>query len=533
MRKASKLLMFLASITVAVTLVGCAQPHSHTFSSDCDTTCNTCEHTREVGVEHTATDDGDCTTAVLCELCGEVKIEAKSAHTPEADDGDCTTAVECSECDKNAVEAKEAHTPEADDGDCTTAVKCSECDKNAVEAKSAHTPEADDGDCTTAVECTECDKNAVEAKDAHTPATDDGDCTTAVECLECDKNAVEAKDAHTPGEDDGDCATAIKCSDCDLIAVEAKDAHEFGADDGKCVHCETVAVAKVGDVFYIDFNEALSNWAEGTTLTLYKDIASGTVSETIEVMNKSVTLDLNGHTLDMNPHPDAFRVGNISVEHEDGERVETVIPGTLTILDSKNSGSINSKHMSIVVCGTLNLKSGTIERMVTNYGTLNMTGGKIVGMTGDGLVHAIRNLGTVNISGGTLMGYYGIYNFSADCIVNISGSPTIEGKDWDTSNQGASIYCDGNVSISGTPNFIGAGRGVLSLATPVTLNTQPADGEVWGVYMDSSAITENNVVFAIPGEGVVLDETKFVSVVEGYEVTKLTDGSLALTPIAE
>ena len=106
MKKVSKLIVLLASVVTVAMFAGCQTPHSHSYSSDCDTTCNTCEHTREVEVEHTATDDGDCTTALLCELCGEVKIEAKSAHTPEADDGDCTTAVECTECDNNAVEAK-------------------------------------------------------------------------------------------------------------------------------------------------------------------------------------------------------------------------------------------------------------------------------------------------------------------------------------------------------------------------------------------------------------------------------------------
>lgn len=67
---------------------------------------------------------------------GDGKISATGNHTPETDDGDCTTAIECSVCGTVTTPAKDAHTPEADDGDCTTAVKCVNCDKNAVEAKS-------------------------------------------------------------------------------------------------------------------------------------------------------------------------------------------------------------------------------------------------------------------------------------------------------------------------------------------------------------------------------------------------------------
>ena len=83
---------------------------------------------------HNGTDDGDCTSEVMCS-CGYVTIAAKAAHVAGEDDGDCTTAIKCVNCDKIAVEAKAAHVAGEDDGDCTTAVKCVNCEKDAVEAK--------------------------------------------------------------------------------------------------------------------------------------------------------------------------------------------------------------------------------------------------------------------------------------------------------------------------------------------------------------------------------------------------------------
>ena len=174
-------------------------------------------------------DDGDCSTAIPCAVCGKDAVPA-GTHTAGEDDGDCTTAIACSVCGQEAVAAKDAHVAGEDDGDCTTAVKCVNCDKEAVAAKDAHVAGEDDGDCTTAVKCVNCDKEAVAAKDAHEAGEDDGDCTTAVKCVNCDKEAVAAKEAHVPAEDDGDVTTAVKCQSCDHICVEAKEAIDLTID---------------------------------------------------------------------------------------------------------------------------------------------------------------------------------------------------------------------------------------------------------------------------------------------------------------
>ena len=128
------------------------------------------------------------------------------------------------------LEIKElGHTRGEDDGDCSTAIPCAVCGEDAVPA-GTHTAGEDDGDCTTAIACSVCGQEAVAAKDAHVAGEDDGDCTTAVKCVNCDKEAVAAKEAHVPAEDDGDVTTAVKCQSCDHICVEAKEAIDLTID---------------------------------------------------------------------------------------------------------------------------------------------------------------------------------------------------------------------------------------------------------------------------------------------------------------
>ncbi len=93
---------------------------SHAFDNDCDTSCNKCSFTREI--THTPNeDDGDCGTAVTCSICGVVTTIAKPSHAfNNACDVDCNN-VGC------AFTRVTTHVPNADDGNCTTDVLCSIC----------------------------------------------------------------------------------------------------------------------------------------------------------------------------------------------------------------------------------------------------------------------------------------------------------------------------------------------------------------------------------------------------------------------
>ncbi|MBQ8850007.1 MAG: hypothetical protein IJ011_06745 [Clostridia bacterium] len=65
---------------------------------------------------HSATDDGDCTTALVCD-CGHTITKAKD-HVAGEDDGNCTTAVKCVSCDKDAVAATTGHNDTNQDYTC-------------------------------------------------------------------------------------------------------------------------------------------------------------------------------------------------------------------------------------------------------------------------------------------------------------------------------------------------------------------------------------------------------------------------------
>ena len=181
-----------------------------TDDGDCTTAleCTVCEkNAKEAKNEHTPKeDDNDCATALTCNFCDHIFTEAKehefsksfnatheahwyiclnegcevknlfANHTPEDDDGDCTTDILCKVCGWGVESGNEEHTPEADDGDCTTPVKCIHCDIYVIEAKTEHNSEGDDGDCTTALRCSDCTKNVLEARDEHIDENIDGKC---------------------------------------------------------------------------------------------------------------------------------------------------------------------------------------------------------------------------------------------------------------------------------------------------------------------------------------------------------------------
>ena len=264
------------------------------------------------------------------------------------------------------------------------------------------------------------------------------------------------------------------------------------------------------------FSDALTAWAEGTTLTLLGDATYDDGELLIE--DKAVILDLNGYTLTLTETSATARI-NVAANAE------------LTIRDSGENGQIDSYNQSVQGNGILYLESGTLNKQmqVGNTGTFYMTGGKVLGRNfQDQNCMAIRVVSSAiaYISGGTLQGYNALVN---DGMTNISGNPTIIGEDSERS--GSAIRNTGSLTISGEPVITAAGNGHLSAETPITLNIQPTEG-TWKVFMWSSDIEPNNGVFAIPGADINLDASKFESLVEGYEVKKLDDGSLALVATA-
>ncbi len=199
-------------------------------------TCASCNHSyttdKTSAKGHTpAADDGDCTTATLCTVCGEIAIDAP--HADHAWDNACDTDCNNSGCNKTRTAS---HTPNPDDGNCETAITCSvcgvettaakqhtftnACDKTCNNADCLHTRtithmlEADDGDCTTAIICSVCKEEVTPAKQHTFTNACDATCNNSG----CNHTRTTS---HTPEADDGNCESAITCSVCGVVTTPA------------------------------------------------------------------------------------------------------------------------------------------------------------------------------------------------------------------------------------------------------------------------------------------------------------------------
>ena len=311
-----------------------------------------------------------------------------------------------------------------------------------------------------------------------------------------------------------------QCLTCGGMYGEKSEEHPFNSETGNCQVCEKpMAQAKIGSVYYETFDDAEEDWVDGSTLVLVSDVPQHI--GTIQIADKSVTLDLNGYTLNEYFDSGIGLVDYATVLVREGSKL------TIQDSDPEQKGTLASCVTSIKVYGTMDIISGKILMTVsynTPYystmdiyegGVLNMTGGIIEGGPTTG---SILNDGTINISGGSLICHYVLRNQKGT--VNISGSPVLG----DGSSYGVNTGT-GSVTISGSPVFDGI---TMRVCSTVTLNTQPAEGEVWRVSPDNACFTKYDGIFAIPGEGVELDESRFVSTDPTCWIHKNEDGSLSI-----
>ena len=237
-----KLSLIILSMLLIFTLAACGNKCEHTYDNACDAACNECNETRLVQHDYTVLQNDETHHWYACSVCERPDGENKARH---AYDNDCDTS--CNTCGNTRTTE---HTPNADDGDCTTAITCSVCGAVVTSGKTQHVAHADDGDCTTAVTCSGCAHIMTAAK-AHTPNEDDGDCTTDITCKDCGKVTTAGYKEHTPNADDGDCTTANICQYCDIVTTEARNEHTGGS--ATCTHgklCEVCGYeysAKVSD----------------------------------------------------------------------------------------------------------------------------------------------------------------------------------------------------------------------------------------------------------------------------------------------
>ena len=117
----------LAALTLAFSLVSCGNNNDNKETQNTEGT--------ESGK---STENGEPDKKSECELNG---------HTPNADDGDCTTAVTCSVCGVVTAEAKNEHT--GGTATCVSGKLCDVCGyEYSAEAPENHAFDAVEGKCT-------------------------------------------------------------------------------------------------------------------------------------------------------------------------------------------------------------------------------------------------------------------------------------------------------------------------------------------------------------------------------------------------
>ena len=158
------------------------------------------------------------------------------------------------------------------------------------------------------------------------------------------------------------------------------------------------------------FADALPLWTDGTTLTLLSDTPE--YPDNFEIKDKSVALDLNGYKLSLNSTENKY-----CTVHETGK---------LTVRDTRGGGVYRTYHLGMAVKGVLNIESGTFHNYVATWssGTINMTGGLLLGNDMTKQRFGVSNEGTFNMSGGTISSGKAVWGMSGS-ITNISGDAVL------------------------------------------------------------------------------------------------------------
>ncbi len=113
---------FIISLLMIATLLAACGKCEHTYDNACDVTCNECGEERTI--THTPKDDdGDCTTAITCSVCGTVTTPAKESHTGGT--ATCSEKAVCTVCGAEYGDLLDhAYTYTADEDTATITARC-------------------------------------------------------------------------------------------------------------------------------------------------------------------------------------------------------------------------------------------------------------------------------------------------------------------------------------------------------------------------------------------------------------------------
>ena len=257
--------------------------------------------------------------------------------------------------------------------------------------------------------------------------------------------------------------------------------HEITPSEGVysfTMPASNITVSATFAMTWASLNAAMQN--DGCFTLPYDITATETDIYLYVPSGKTVTLDLNGHTINR----------NLTAAVSNGYVIR--VEGTLTINDSSdsNTGTITGGYNSyqgggVYVSGNFTMNGGTISNNTATYsvsgggvyvdgsnGVFNMNGGTICGNTGhDGggvfVGSSGNNLGVFTMTGGTISGNTG-YNGGG---VNNLGIFTMTGGNISnndiTSYNGGGVYMEnGSFNISGSPVISGNIKRGSSTSSP-------------------------------------------------------------------
>ena len=246
-------------------------PHIHTYSGDCDATCNECGETRETTAEHTY--DNACDTD--CNVCGEVR---QITHDYVQMHDETNHWTKCSEC--GATTEVEAHVPNIEQPTEEESQVCTVCGYVIAPAIShTHTPDTE----WTSDEtyhwhaCNGCDEQLDKAEHLFnqevateeylaTSATCTAKATYYYSC-ECGAKGAETFEngetiAHQYVVDHDDAQHWNKCSVCGYIDETSREDHLYV--EGSCT-CGAEDPAQQTTTTYYFYNFA--KWTEVSAYT--------------------------------------------------------------------------------------------------------------------------------------------------------------------------------------------------------------------------------------------------------------------------
>ena len=300
-----------------------------------------------------------------------------------------------------------------------------------------------------------------------------------------DMITLDFTDAHIPGEpqwtwadDYGSASVTVPCANaaCDhsetasavvsdkftgdrIVYTATADLYGETFTDTRSISASAAASVTVGDsvTYYRTFDEALTNWTDGSTLRLLADAKP----DSPIVVDFSGTLDLNGFAIDRSLQTAAAN-GNVITNN-----------GVLTITDS-------SEAQTGTITGAFNRGSGG---GIVNTGTLTLNGGAITGNKAVDGGAGIINTGVVVMNGGAITGNSVSGTGKNGGAIWTNNSLTINGGEIRnnssaTGNGGAISYNNGSLTVSGSP-----------VITDNTASGNPNDVFIWNNDNPNNIIT--------------------------------------------